>query len=151
MKKCIIIVCKYFGKVKPGDKLRDVSFVGNKNNSPNNGVVSPNVVSNIVDSFGNQAPKDNDNTSDNTGSSPNNGLVSPNIDYDPGTSSHEHGIEAAKNRPDVAGCSPNSNLFSPITNEGLKHLVIYQAFKVVNEEACIVCNSPKNKGYSPKN
>jgi len=112
--------------------------------SPNNGEVSPNVAFNIVASFGNQALNDNDNTSDNTGSSPNNGIVSPNIDYDPGTSSIEHGIEAAKNRPDVAGSSPNSNLFSLITNEGLKYHVIYQAFKVVNEEACIVCNSPKN-------
>lgn len=81
--------------------------------SPNNGVVSPNVASNIVASFGNQALNDNDNTSDNTGSSPNNGIVSPNIDYDPGTSSIEHGVEAAKNKPDVAGSSPNSNLFSP--------------------------------------
>jgi|JFJP01.1.fsa_nt_gi hypothetical protein len=77
MKKCIIIVCKYFGKVKPGDKLRDVSFVGNKNNSPNIDTFSPNVDDGISVSIVNQAFDEAKGKPDYTFSSPKRYLNSP--------------------------------------------------------------------------
>lgn len=91
--------------------------------SPNNGVVSPNVVSNIVVSFGNQALNDNDNTSDNTGSSPNNGIVSPNIDYAFRTSSKKQVVEANNSMSVTSGSSPNNTLVSPKTRNEIKSLL----------------------------
>jgi hypothetical protein len=113
--------------------------------SPNNGIVTLNVASNIVALFNNQALNDSDNTSDNTGSSPKNNTVSPNIDCDLRTSLIKPGVEADKSRYVLSGSSPNSTHVSPNTNEYLSYLVICQMFYWVNEATCIVVSSPKQR------
>ena len=113
--------------------------------SPNNGIVTPDIVSNIAALFNNQVLNCSDNTSVNTGSSPKNNTVSPNIDCDLRTSLIKPGVEADKRMYVLAGSSPNSTRVSPNTNEYLCYLVICQMFYWVNEATCIVGSSPKKR------
>lgn len=113
--------------------------------SPNNGIVTLNVASNIATLFNNQVLNDSDDTSDNTGSSPKNNAVSPNIDCDLKTSLIKSGVEADKSMYVLADSSPNSTHLSPNTNEDLSYLVICLMFNWVNEVTCIVGSSPKKQ------